>query len=171
PFELWAKKMREGVQLITPSIRQVPPDCIPPHMKCRSRMHYFLAGQEARRADPEAWALLLDLQGNITETNAANFLIIEKGTIVSPRFSATLPGISRAVVVELASNLSIPFEESDISVDRAQKADEAFLTSTPWCMMPVARINGTAIGGGKPRRMFQQMLSIWSSNVGIDIGS
>src|SRR5262249_14834684 len=118
PFELWAKKMREGVQLITPSIRQVPPDCIPPHMKCRSRMHYFLAGQEARRADPEAWALLLDLQGNITETNAANFLIIEKGTIVSPRFSATLPGISRAVVVELASNLSIPFEESDISVDR-----------------------------------------------------
>ncbi|HEV3145030.1 MAG TPA: aminotransferase class IV [Gemmataceae bacterium] len=169
PFELWARKMREGVHLITPSIRQVPPECTPPHMKCRSRMHYFLAEQEVRQTDPQAWALLLDLQGHITETNAANFLMVEKGTIVSPRFSATLPGISRAFVCELAGKLGIQFEESDITVDGALKADEAFLTSTPWCIMPVTKLNGTVIGAGRRGAIFYRLLNAWSSAAGIDI--
>jgi branched-subunit amino acid aminotransferase/4-amino-4-deoxychorismate lyase len=169
PFELWATKMREGVRLITPSIRQVPPECIPPHMKCRSRMHYFLAEQEVRRTDPEAWALLLDIQGYVTETNAANFLIVENGTIVSPRFDATLPGISRAFVLELANKLGIAFVEDDINVDRALQADEVLLTSTPWCVMPVTRINGMAIKDGTPGAMFQQLNKAWSSSVEVDI--
>jgi branched-chain amino acid aminotransferase len=171
PFELWAKMMREGVHLITPSIRQVPPECVPPHMKCRSRMHYFLAEQEVRRADPEAWALLLDLQGNITETNAANFLMVENGTILSPRFDATLPGISRDFVSEFAKEHGIRIDESDISVERALRAEEAFLTSTPWCAMRVAKINGAVIGNGKPGRLFQEVLRAWSVMVGIDIAN
>jgi len=169
PFELWAKKMRDGVHLITPSTRQVPPECIPPHMKCRSRMHYFLAEQEVRRTDPEAWALLLDAQGHITETNAANFLTVEKGIIVSPRFSATLPGISRAFVMQLASQAGIRFEEGEITIARALRAEEAFLTSTPWCMMPVTRINNTAVMDGKPGPVFRQLLSRWTSAAGTDI--
>ena len=169
PFELWAKKQRDGVHLITPSIRQVPRECIPPHMKCRSRMHYFLAEQEVRQTDPEAWALLLDQQGNITETNAANLLIVENSMIVSPKLSATLPGISRAFVLELGDKLGIRFQEGNISVDRALKAEEAFLTSTPWCMMPVVRINGKAIGDGRPGAIFQQLLESWSSAAHVDI--
>jgi branched-chain amino acid aminotransferase len=169
PFELWAKKMQTGAHLVTPSIRHVPPQCYDPKVKCRSRMHFYLADREARQVDPEASALLLDLAGNITETNAANFLIVERGTIVSPTTVNTLPGVSRQMVVELAGKLGIPFVERDLQVYHAVNAEEAFLSSTPFCLMPVTKINGLAIGDGKPGAMVRRLLTAWSAEVGLDI--
>jgi branched-chain amino acid aminotransferase len=169
PFELWAEKMLTGAHLVTPSIRHVPPQCYDPKVKYRSRMHFYLADLEARRVDPEASALLLDLAGNITETSTANFLIVERGTIVSPATVNTLPGISRAMVVELAGKLGIPFVERDLQVYNAMNADEAFLTSTPYCLMPVTKINGAPIGDGKPGAMARRLLAAWSAEVGLEI--
>jgi branched-chain amino acid aminotransferase len=169
PFELWAKKMLTGTHLITPSIRHVPPQCYDPKVKYRSRMHFYLADLEARRIDPEASALLLDLAGNVTETSTANFLIVERGTIVSPTTANTLPGISRAMVIELAAKLGIPFVERDLQVYNVMNADEAFLTSTPYCLMPVTMINGAPIGDGKPGAMTRRLLAAWSAEVGLDI--
>lgn len=169
PFELWAKKMRTGMHVVTPSIRHVPPQCYDPKMKYRSRMHYYLADQEARLVDPDAAALLLDLGGNVTETSGANFLIVENGTIVSPTTVNTLPGISRQMVIELAGKLAIPFAERDFQVYNVMNADEALTTSTPYCLMPVTKINGAAIGDGKPGPMFRRLLAAWSEAVGLDI--
>lgn len=169
PFELWAKKMRTGAHLVTPSIRHVPPQCYDPKMKYRSRMHFYLADQEARLVDPEASALLLDLAGNVTETSAANFLIVERGVLVSPTTVNSLPGVSRAMVIELAGKLGIPFVERDIQVYSAINADEAFLTSTPYCLMPVTKINGGAVGGGEPGPTTRRLLAAWSAEVGLDI--
>ena len=169
PFELWAKKMLSGQHLVTPSIRHIPPQCYDPQMKCRSRMHFYLADREARLVDPEASALLLDLDGNITETNAANFFIVERGTVVSPTTHNTLPGISRAMVIELCGQLGIPFVERDFPVFDAIKADEAFTTSTPYCILPVTKLNGIPIGDGKPGPMVPRLLTAWSDEVGLDI--
>lgn len=169
PFELWAKKMRIGSHVVTPSIRQVPPQCYDPQMKCRSRMHYYLADQEARLVDPEASALLLDLDGNVTETSAANFLIVECGSLISPTPANALPGISRAMVMELAGKLGIPFIERDFQVFNAINADEAFTTSTPYCLMPVTKINGLPIGSGEPGPLTRRLLAAWSAAVGLDI--
>jgi branched-chain amino acid aminotransferase len=169
PFERWAKKMQTGAHLVTPSIRQVPPQCYDPKMKCRSRMHYYLADQEARLVDPEASALLLDLAGNVTETSTANFLIVERGTLVSPTTVNTLPGVSRAMVLSLAGKLGIPFVERDFQVYNVMNADEAFMTSTPYCLMPVTKINGVPIGNGKPGPMTRRLLAAWSAEVGLDI--
>ena len=169
PFELWAKKMLSGAHLITPSIRHVPPQCYDPKVKYRSRMHFYLADQEARRLDPEASALLLDLAGNVTETSTANFLIVERGSILSPTTVNTLSGVSRAMVVELAGKLGIPFVERDLQIYNAMNADEAFLTSTPYCLMPVTKINGTPINDGKPGTVTRCLLTAWSAEVGLDI--
>jgi branched-subunit amino acid aminotransferase/4-amino-4-deoxychorismate lyase len=169
PFELWAKKMQAGAHLVTPSIRHVPPQCCDPKMKYRSRMHYYLADQEARLVDPEASALLLDLDGNVTETSGANFLIVERGRIASPTTANTLPGISRATVVELAAELAIPFVERDIQVFDVVNADEAFLASTPYCLMSVTRINGLPIGDGRPGPVVGRLLAAWGARVGLDI--
>ena len=46
-------------------------------MKHRSRMHFYLADKDARLLDPQAMALLLDLDGFVTETNGANFLMVD----------------------------------------------------------------------------------------------
>jgi branched-subunit amino acid aminotransferase/4-amino-4-deoxychorismate lyase len=169
PFELWAKKMETGAHLVTPSIRHVPPQCYDPKMKYRSRMHYYLADHEAHLVDADASALLLDLDGNITETSGANFLIVERGTIVSPTERNILPGISRGMVIELAGKLGIPFAERDIQVYNVMNADEAFLTSTPYSLMPVTRINGASIADSKPGPIVKRLLTAWSAEVGVDI--
>jgi branched-chain amino acid aminotransferase len=169
PFELWAQRMEQGVRVVTPSIRHVPPQCYDPKIKYRSRMHYYLADQEARAGDPDAIALLLDLDGNVTETSGANFLIVERGTIVSPTLRNTLPGISRMTVIELAAELGIPFEERDFQVYNVMNAEEAFLTTTPYCVMPVSHINGAPIGMGTPGAFAKRLLAAWSERVGVDI--
>lgn len=169
PFGLWAERVKNGAHVVTPSIRHVPPQCYDPKMKYRSRMHYYLADQEARLADPNALALLLDLDGNVTETSGANFLIVEHGTIVSPTLRNTLPGVSRAVVIELAAKLGLPFVERDIQVFSVINADEAFLASTPHCLCPVTKINGVTIGDGKPGVVYRRLITAWSELVGLDV--
>jgi branched-subunit amino acid aminotransferase/4-amino-4-deoxychorismate lyase len=169
PFALWARKLQIGAHLVTPSIRHVPPECYDPKMKYRSRMHFYLADLEARLVDPEASALLLDLRGNVTETNTGNFLMVERGTLVSPRPVNILPGISRTTVIELAGRLGIPFVQRDVQVFDVVNADEAFLTSTPYCMMPVTKVNGVMIGDGRPGPMFRRLIDAWSQDVGLDI--
>jgi branched-subunit amino acid aminotransferase/4-amino-4-deoxychorismate lyase len=169
PFELWAEKLLSGIHLVTPSIRHVPPQCYDPKMKCRSRMHYYLADQQARLVDRDAAALLLDLEGNVTETGAANFLMVEDGTIVSPSLRNTLPGVSRATVIELAAKLGLPFAVRDFQVFDAVNADEAFLASTPYCLMSVTKINGTQIGTGRPGSIYGGIAKAWSELVGFDV--
>ncbi len=169
PFDVFAKKMREGVHVVTPSTRHVPPQCCDPNMKCRSRMHYYLADQEAKLVDPDSVALLLDLDGNVTETSGANFLIVENGTIVSPTLRNTLPGISRMTVIELAESLRIPFVERDFQPFSVVNADEAFLATTPYCLMPATKINGITIGSGRPGEVFGKLMEAWSREVDIDI--
>lgn len=169
PFEFWAAKMESGAHVVTPSIRHVPPQCYDPKMKYRSRMHYYLADKEAQLVDPNAISLLLDLDGNVTETSGANFLIVERGTIVSPSLRNILPGVSRATVIELAAKLGIPFVERDFQVYNVINADEAFLSSTPFCLMPVTKVNGVGIGDGRPGPVYRRLLAAWSERVGLDI--
>jgi branched-chain amino acid aminotransferase len=154
---------------VTPSIRHVPPQCYDPKMKYRSRMHYYLADKEAQLVDPDAVALLLDLEGNVTETGGANFLIVQEDRIVSPSPRNILPGVSRKVVFELAAGLGIGTAEGDFQVHDVVNADEAFTTSTPYCLMPVTRANGIAIGSGRPGPFFARLAAAWSEEVGVDI--
>ncbi|MFO0888025.1 MAG: aminotransferase class IV [Isosphaeraceae bacterium] len=169
PFALWAGKMREGQHLVTTSTRHVPPQCFDPKMKYRSRMHYYLADLEARQVDPDASALLLDLDGNVTETGGSNFLIVERGAVVSPTTRNILPGISRATVIKLCGELGIRFLEREFQVYDVMNAEEAFTASTPYCLMPVTRINGSAVGDGKPGPIFRRLIRAWSEQVGLDI--
>ena len=170
PFQRWANSMRHGARLVIPAIRHVPRACLDPAIKCRSRMHWHLANLEARAVEPEATALLLDLEGHITETSAANFLMVQDGTLVSPTTANILPGFSRAQVIELAAKMNIPFTERNLTPAEVLIADEALLTSTPTCILPVATINGNNIGGGQPGPIFRRLLAAWSEMVGLDIG-
>ena len=171
PFQLWANKLRDGVHLMTPSIRQIPPQCCSPRLKCRSRMHYYLAEKEVQAQDPDAIALLLDGEDKVTETSTANFLMVTGGSIVTPPLAYTFAGISRATVCRLAGSLDIPFLERDLVVSEISRASEVLLSSTGFCLLPVTRINGVSIGDGKPGPVFRKLLRAWSQEVGVDIGA
>jgi branched-chain amino acid aminotransferase len=90
---------------------------------------------------------------------------------VSPTTRNTLPGVSRATVIGLCGRLGIPFVERDFQVFSALNADEAFTSSTPYCVMPVTRINGVPIGDGKPGPVVKRLLAAWGEEVGVDIAA
>lgn len=167
--ECWTSRYIHGQSLIVPSIRQVSREILDPRIKYRSRLHWYLADREAQRIDPTAVALLQDEHGHLTETNSGNFLIVKNGAIQTPHSCDTLSGISQAFVRELASELAIPYRETDITLQQALAADEAFTTSTSYCLWPVTRINLQPIGTGVPGPMTQALLQAWSRAVGFDI--
>jgi branched-chain amino acid aminotransferase len=171
PFDRWADKYRTGQALVTTDVRQVPPDCWPPELKCRSRMHYFLADRKAAAMEPGARAILLDHQGRVTEASTANLVIYRHQRLVSPPHDRVLPGISLAVVDRLAGELGIPIVYRDLGVEELAAADEILLTSTPFCLLPATRFNRRPVGDGRPGPVFAQMLEAFSQAAGIDIAA
>ena len=172
PFGLWHSHYAMGSRLIVSRHRQVSRDNWPLDLKCRSRMHYYLADQEVRRHDPDAKALLLDADGRVSETSTANVLAyFEREGLLSPPDADILPGISLGYVRELADAREIPFRQRRLDPEELASADEVWLTSTPYCLLPVCRLNDRPIAGGKPGPMFRIMLDAWGQEVGIDISS
>ncbi|MFG0332981.1 MAG: aminotransferase class IV [Maioricimonas sp. JB049] len=169
PFERWAAKYRDGQTLVIPEIPQIPAGILDPQIKYRSRLHWYLADRAARATSPGASALLLDLEGFVTETNSGNVAIVEGDQIVAPRAGTVLEGVSLEWVCELAGSLGLHCRREDICVERLSAADEVFVTSTTYCLLPVTRIDGTAVGAGRPGPVSRRLLSAWSSCVGVDI--
>ncbi|MBI2193076.1 MAG: aminotransferase class IV [Planctomycetes bacterium] len=167
-FCIYAGAMREGYHLVTPSVRHIPPECIPPGMKHRSRLHWYLADLETHRSDPRATSLLLDRDGYVTECTSANLLLVQRGAILSPPLSKVLGGISRKAALELATELGIPSHEQELRVSDVGAADEAFLSSTPFGLCPATRLNGQPIGDGRPGRIWRKLMEAWSDLVGLD---
>ena len=132
-------------------------------------MHWYLADRETHLSDPKAITLLLDLEGNITETSGANFLIVRDGKVLSPTLRNILPGVSRQQVIEICIEEGIEFLEQDLQIHDVANADEAFLSTTPYCMAPCTRINGIQIGNGTPGPIYHRLIGAWSKKVGLDV--
>jgi branched-chain amino acid aminotransferase len=80
-----------------------------------------------------------------------------------------LAGISRQTVLELATTIGVPTKETRLLPYDIYNADEAFFTSTPYCMMPATKFNGLTIADGQVGPITKQLLSAWSDLVGMDI--
>lgn len=170
PFGLWAHKFQQGESIVISTIEQISPRTWSPELKCRSRMHYFLADREAASIDPGARAVLLDEHGQLSEATTANVLMYRADEgLVSPPREKILPGISMHTVVELADELKIPFSHRDIDPVELASADEILLTSTSICVLPAVRLDRQPVGTGQPGKIFQTLLSTWSQRVGLDI--
>ncbi len=168
-FEMWRHLFTEGAHVVTPSIRHIPPQCIEPKMKNRSRLHWWLADKQSQTVDPRAITLLLDLDGNVTECAGSNFIIVNGKTIISPPPRNILGGVSLQTVRELAPKIGMEFIERDFQPYDVVNADEAWLTTTPYCMAPCTKINAIPIADGKPGPWFKKMLAAWSERAALDI--
>ena len=171
-FGPWADKYQTGQRLAVSQTRQVSPQNWPAELKCRSRMHYYLADKEAREIDPDARALLLDLDGNVSEASTANVFAYQASRgFVSPPQGSILPGISLAMLQQLAEELEIPFHSEPMKPGDFASADEVLLCSTSPCVLPVTALDNKPIGNGKPGEIFGKLLSAWGNHVGLDIAN
>jgi branched-chain amino acid aminotransferase len=170
PYRGFAKFYKTGAHVVTPSTRQAPPACFDPKIKLNYRPQIYLAGAEARLMDPEAFALLLDLEGNVTEGDGWNFFLVKSGELVTPGSSSILEGISRQTVIELAGKMDIPVTERNFQLYDVIQADEAFMTATSRSILPISRINGIRLGEGLvPGPVTQRLIDSWNEMVGMDI--
>lgn len=169
-FHTFAKQLREGQSLVTTNVRQVPSSCWPVELKCRSRMHYYLADRAARAIDPSARALMLDEHDQVTEASTANVVLYmpDEG-FVSPPLEAILPGISVSSLEEIALELGYRFSYRVVKVEDVATAQEVFLTSTSPCIIPCVRLNHRPIGAGVPGATFARLMQAWSERVGVSI--
>ena len=148
PFKSRANLYRDGIEVVFPSIRRAPPEAFSPRAKSHNYLNLIMADLEAKAHDADAWAILLDLDGNVTEGMGSNFFTVTDGRMATPRARFVLPGISRQTVMELAEAQGIPCDERDIDHFDVYTADEIFLTSTSLCVCPVRTVNGATIGDG-----------------------
>lgn len=163
---------REGIDIFIPSQRMIPAQLLEPKVKNRNRIHYLMANIEASRyRSTNAWALLVDPDGFVTEGTGSNFFLIKDGTLCSPEPRNMLRGISRQYVIELAGKLGIPFRELNLEPYDVMTSDEAFFTCTPFCMLPAVSFLGGKIGPGLPGPFFSKLLNAWSESVGVDIAT
>jgi len=161
-----------GINAVIPSQRAIPASLMDPKIKNRSRLFYQMANIEVSQMKGENnWALLLDPDGFITEGTGDNFFIVKDGTIISPEGRNILRGISRDYIFELAKELNIPCIEKNIESYDVYEADEAFMTATPFCLLPTVTLNGIKIGSGEMGKVSRLLLKKWSDNVGLDIES
>lgn len=169
-FHLWANRYTEGQRGILSSYQDVPASCWPVDIKCRSRMHYFLASKEAKSKDSDAIPILTDQESNISETPIANVIGFREAIgFIAPSESKTLPGISLAYVKQLAKRLEIPFTHRDIAPSELLEFDEIILTSTPFAALPLVSVDGRPIGDGSPGTIFRQIMAEWNADVGVNI--
>ena len=160
----------EGIDVVIPSQRMIPAALLEPKAKNRNRIHYLMANVEiSQYKGRNAWALLIDPDGFVTEGTGSNFMIVKDGCLISPEPRNILRGISRAYIIELAAELGIPFKEKNIEPFDVMTADEAFFCCTPFCMVPAFRFHGRPIGSGALGPVYTRLIRRWGEKVGVDI--
>ena len=169
PYRQRGKLFRNGMDVIFPSIRRPAPDTVSPRAKTNNYLNLALADIEVKAQNPEAVSVLLDTFGNLAEGRGSNIFLVRDGVVLTPRERFVLPGVSRATAIALARENGIAVEETDLDLYDALNADEAFITSTSYCICPVRSFNGAVIGDGTiPGAVTKRLIDAYVDLVGCD---
>ena len=148
PLKPRARLYRDGIDVLVPTVRRVPPESLSPRAKTHNYLNLIMADREAKAQDPEAWAVLLDTRGFLTEGMGSNIFTIKNGVVYTPQEQYVLGGISRETAIEMAERIDVPVVTRDLDMFDAFTADEIFLTSTSLCICGVRSFQGRQIGDG-----------------------
>jgi branched-chain amino acid aminotransferase len=132
---------------------------------CRAKangnyMNSMLALREALSAGCDE-ALLLDTEGYVSEGSGENIFVVRNGAIYTPDLTSALDGITRATVVQLATELGVPVVEKRITRDEVYIADEAFFTGTAAEVTPIRELDGRAIGAGRRGPITEKLQTLY----------
>ena len=158
-----------GQALVTTGVTQQPETTWPRSVKVRSRLHYYLADQEARRRVPDGdvAGLLIDADGSITESSIANVLMVVEDTVVSPLPNQILPGVTQSVVAQIAERELITWRYARISPDRLRKADAVLLTGTDHGVWWANQIDGVSKAMPTQGSLADRLISLFRQHVSV----
>lgn len=131
------------------------------HIKSVALLGNILLKQQA--ADQQCTEAILLRDGYATEGSASNLFIVKnKQLITPPKSHYLLPGITRDLVLELATKEGITCIEREISEQQLFDADEVWLTSSTKEIMPVIELNRQVVADGQPGQLWQQVSTAYS---------
>ena len=145
-----------GINVITSSIRRNTPQCLDSKIHHNNLLNNILAMIEANVAGVDS-AVMLDVHGFISETNDTNIFIVRGGSLITPFADSCLPGLTRAMILEIASTEAIIASEKNLSITDLYTADEAFTTGTMGELTPILKADGRIIGNGKAGPLTKKM--------------
>jgi len=135
-----------GISVVTSSTRRTPPSALDVQVKSLNYLNNVLARLEANRAGAHE-ALMLSMDGLVAECTGDNIFVVKNGVLMTPpTYIGVLRGITCDTVIELASQMRIPWVERCMTPFDVYTADEVFLTGTAAEVVPVATVDGRPIG-------------------------
>ena len=158
---------KTGITLVTSKFRRPPPEILDPQIHHANLLNSILAKIEANNAGADD-ALMLDLKGNIAETNATHIFVVLNGELATSRVIACPEGITRAAVLEICAAEEIPCTETDLKLDEAYHADEVFCTGTMGELAGVTEIDSRTIGNGEVGPMTKRLSGLYAERTGAE---
>jgi len=132
------------------------------HIKAITLLPSVVLRHKAKQAG--ATEALLVKDGYITEGAASNVFIVKDGVVKTPpKDGSLLPGITRDLLVELLLESDIPCEEVAVTDKELRQADEIWITSSTWEIVPVVKLDAEPVGTGKPGKVWQQASELYQA--------
>jgi len=153
--------MRRGIRVKTSSFQRFHPNTL--LTKAKATGHYvnsILAAREARTSGYDE-ALLLDVDGYVSEASGENVFIVSGGVVKTTPLPTVLGGITRQAVLTLLADLGIPVREERFTRDEIYLADEAFFTGTAAEVTPIRELDDRRIGSGSPGELTQRLQALF----------
>ncbi len=142
------ENLQRGIKVATSSYTRHHPNITMTKAKANGAyMNSMLALQEAISHGCDE-ALLLDVDGYVSEGSGENFFLVKDGVIFTPQLKCALDGITRKTIMQMAKEFGIDVVEKDITRDEVYIADEAFFTGTAAEVTPIRELDGRPIGCG-----------------------
>ncbi len=92
-------------------------------------------------------------RARVTEGTATTVFLVSFGTLITPRVSGLLPGITREIVLEIAAGQGMTIEERNVSLGDLRAAHEAFFTATTLEILPIRSVDGQKLRHRAPGRI------------------
>lgn len=146
----------DGIRVITASTRRNTPACLDSKIHHNNLLNNILAAIEANVAGVDS-AIMLDADGFVAETNDTNLFIVERDVVRTPYADACLPGLTRAMVLDILEAEGIRAAEARLTLAELYNADEVFTTGTMGELTPVLEADGRVIGDGQPGTLTRRL--------------
>ena len=165
-IQLYPENLYEnGLKIISVPTRRINASALPPAVKSLNYLNNILAKIEAKKVGFQE-ALMLNDKGEIAECTGDNVFVLSKGVLFTPPLDAgSLRGITRAAVMDIASELSIPCREQALTRYDLWTAEECFLTGTAAEVIPCVEVDHREVGNGQPGVMTQRFIAKFRENV------
>jgi len=152
----------DGIRVISASTRRNPPECLDSKIHHNNLLNNILASIEANVAGVDS-AIMLDVNGFVSETNDTNLFIVRRGIVQTPHADSCLPGLTRQMILDICADEGIPAQERNLSLSELYTADEVFTSGTMGELTPVLEADGRVIADGKSGPMTRRLQTLHRS--------